>query len=351
MIQKANMNRKIYTSAHEVLSILPDRTQDILIRRLGIGRRSPETLESIGQTYGITRERVRQIEDAGFKSLKQSNALQYLRPILNKLNEFMQEHGAVMEENFLISTFHAESGLNQRELSEEEGCIRLFLELAEEFNRHKVSQDFHSHWSVEERAREVMRQVLQFLTAYFQRTGKLLSLEQVVELMKRQNLSSSPKPVRSYLEISRQIDQNIFGEWGLSDWAEVRPRGIRDKSYLVLRNIGKPLHFREVAEQINRLGLSNRPALPQTVHNELIKDSRFVLVGRGIYALGHWGYQPGTVKDVLIGLLKENGPMSQKELIEATLKQRQVRPNTILLNLNNRAEFRKLSDGRYTLNS
>lgn len=345
------MSRKIYTAASEVLSILPDRTQAILRRRLGIGSQPPETLEAIGRSYGITRERVRQIEAAGLSSLKRSNALQYLRPILRRLDEFMREYGSVMEERHLISTFHAESGLKQRDLTEEEGCIRLFLKLADDFNQHKATDDLHLHWSVEERSRALMLQVLQVLTTHFQTTGKLLSLEEILSLLKRRGFPVDLKPMRSYLEISRKLQSNVFGEWGLIDWSEVRPRGIKDKSYLVLRKIGKPLHFREVAEQINLLGLSDKPALPQTVHNELIKDERFVLVGRGIYALSQWGYRPGTVKDVLIGLLKENGPMFQEELIEATLKQRQVRPNTILLNLHNRPEFKKLSDGRYTLNS
>lgn len=344
------MNRKIYDSTQEVLSILPERTRDILSRRFGIGEFQPETLESIGISYGITRERVRQIEQVGLQNLKKSTARQYLRPLLSQLYQFIQEHGGVAEERFLIEKFHESCGLKQKELEQEEGCLKLFLELTEEVSAHQGDDYFHLHWALQKEARAKMSQALQDLVSYFQKTGELLSFSQISELIDRYHGPVGEKPVISYLAISRLIEANAFGEYGLKDWAEVNPRGIKDKSFLVLRHIGKPLHFRELAEQINYFGLGKRPALPQTVHNELIKDPRFVLVGRGIYALSSWGYQPGTVRDVLVSLLNENGAMSQEELIEQTLKQRQVKPNTILLNLHNRSEFKRLKNGKYVLN-
>lgn len=345
------MNRKIHDSAHEVLSVLPERTQSILKRRLGIQGGEPETLEGIGQEYGITRERVRQIEAAGLKSLRESNARQYLRPITSRMYEFLLEHGGVMEERFLLEKFHKTSGLGQKELSQEEGCLRLFLELADEFYSRGPSNDLHPHWYTEEQSLERMKQALKALVKYLQNKGELLKLEHILEVLNQELGEVGERPAVSYLEISRQVEPNIFGEYGLKRWAEIRPRGIKDKSYLVFRHVGEPLHFRQVAEKINEMKLSERPALPQTVHNELIKDKRFVLVGRGIYALRHWGYQPGTVKDVLINLLKENGAMSQEELIQETLAQRQVKSNTILLNLHNRSEFKKLESGKYTLSN
>lgn len=86
--------------------------------------------------------------------------------------------------------------------------------------------------------------------------------------------------------------------------------------------------------------------LPQTVHNELIKDARFVLVGRGTYALSEWGYKPGTVKDVMVQVLRENGnSMDKEEIIKKTLDQRQVKESTILLNLQDRNHFEKDKGG------
>src|SRR3989338_8041463 len=106
------------------------------------------------------------------------------------------------------------------------------------------------------------------------------------------------------INLSKEINKNIFGEVGLVSWPSVKPRGVRDKAYLVVKRDGKPKHFRDIAKLINSTGFSNRKANVQTVHNELIKDSRFVLVGRGTYGLTEWGYKAGTVKDVLVDLLR-----------------------------------------------
>ena len=108
------------------------------------------------------------------------------------------------------------------------------------------------------------------------------------------------------------------------------------------------MHFREIVNHINKTFELKRSAHPQTVHNELIKNDRFVLVGRGTYALSDWGYQPGRVSDVLVRVLKDAGkPLTKEEIINAVLKERNVKQNTIMLNLQNRQYFEKMDDGRY----
>src|SRR3989338_7120196 len=117
------------------------------------------------------------------------------------------------------------------------------------------------------------------------------------------------------MAISKSLDKNVFGEFGLASWAEIHPRGVRDKSYLVLKKEGKPKHFREITQLINDARFSPRKAHVQTVHNKLIKDNRFVLVGRGIYGLSEWGYEPGTVKEVIASLLRKEGPQSKENIV------------------------------------
>ena len=112
----------------------------------------------------------------------------------------------------------------------------------------------------------------------------------------------------------------------------------------------KPLHFREIARLIDEHGLYKlgKKTHPQTVHNELIKDGRFVLVGRGTYALSDWGYRPGTVREVLSSILKDNiEPMSREELLKAVMKVRQVKRSTVIINLN--SFFTKVGKNIYSL--
>jgi DNA-directed RNA polymerase delta subunit len=131
--------------------------------------------------------------------------------------------------------------------------------------------------------------------------------------------------------------------WGFSFWPEINPKNVRDKAYNVFKKSQKPLHFREVASLVGN-------ALAQTVHNELIKDPRFVLVGRGLYALREWGFEPGTVREVILKILKEkNRPMNQKEILAEVLKRRWVKKNTVLCNLQNKKYFKKTKEGKYIL--
>ena len=147
--------------------------------------------------------------------------------------------------------------------------------------------------------------------------------------------------LNSFLEISKIVAKNEEGFYGLLEWPEIKPRGIRDKAYLVLKKAQRPLHFTEIAAQI-------KGAKVPTVHNELIKDERFVLVGRGTYALAEWGYFPGEVKDVILRILKEKKrPMTKEEILEEVRKQRIVKPTTVFLYLYNKKYFERDSQGRY----
>ena len=93
----------------------------------------------------------------------------------------------------------------------------------------------------------------------------------------------------------------------------------------------------------------NKEAHVATTHNELIKDDRFVLVGRGLYALSEWGYSNGVVRDVIKTVLKDKGALTKEDVIKEVLKQRQVKENTIYVNLQNPRYFRKDVKGRYSL--
>ena len=122
---------------------------------------------------------------------------------------------------------------------------------------------------------------------------------------------------------------------------------MRDYAYLILRRHGSPVHFREVAKLIGEV--FNKKAHVATTHNELIKDPRFVLVGRGLYALREWGYSTGVVRDVIRDILKKEGPLSKEQVLEKVLKERYVKPNTIMVNLQNPQFFKKNKQGLYTV--
>ncbi|MBI2465859.1 MAG: hypothetical protein HYV66_01345 [Candidatus Sungbacteria bacterium] len=302
---------------------LSDRSRDVILSRFGIGRDDYETLEAIGQRYGITRERVRQIEADALKHIKSPTNEGVIKPVVSALNEFVKSRGGVMEEVALKADFASNHFETKPEpLKKYEGATMFFLHLAGNFTRTKEDDDFWPRWALDNSALKNQEGLVNYLIGQFKKEKKAVPFDEFMGWTKKYNPAPNADTVLAFLASTKNVAKNSFGEWGLISWAEISPRGVRDKAYLVMKRIQKPLHFTEVAAEINKASFSQRVALPQTVHNELIKDGRFVLVGRGLYALKDWGYEAGTVKDVIKSVLSANGPMNREEVIKAVLSKR-----------------------------
>lgn len=329
---------------------LQPRAQDILTRRFGLEAQEPETLEAIGQSHGITRERVRQIVEDGIQQLKEVAREQAkLQAIFEEFLEVLRESGHVKRQDLLIQELGAVKAAND---------IVFLLHLGDQFHKHKETESVYPFWASKEEMVEMSPALLEALSKYLEERKEPLEFEDLAKAHSTyEGEKISPRTLASLLEIAKGIERAYNGKWGLTEWPEVYPKGMRDKAYVVLRDGGKPLHFVEVAKAIERLQESlveqrRKNVLPQTVHNELIKDPRFVLVGRGTYALQDWGYKPGTVKDVIMEILRENGEaMTKDEIVEKTLDQRQVKESTILLNLQDKTCFYKEGEGYYCVGS
>lgn len=324
-----------------------ERAWDVVMRRFGITQSEQETLESIGRSYGITRERVRQIESESLKELRSSNYEELLNPFYSKLELFLTDHGGLMRDDYISVRF-----INHIEEKEHrQGFVDLLLELEDTFQFRREDEHLHSLWHIQEKSLNQARNFLEEIRDFFEKEEKLLHKDEFQIHLKKNYPYFSDKALFTYLECSKKIGANVFDEFGLKQWPEVSPRGVRDKAYLVAKKHGDPLHFREITEHINEVGFSEREAKPQTVHNELIKDERFVLVGRGTYALRDWGYEPGTVKEVIKKVLDEKeDPLHQEDIIEAVLDQRLVKEGTIKFNLKANEEFEEVKEKHYTLN-
>ncbi|MBD3282617.1 MAG: hypothetical protein GF387_03380 [Candidatus Portnoybacteria bacterium] len=344
--KNTKISKSISNKVEKSLSYLTNpRIKEIIERRFGLRDGQFETLESIGQSHGITRERVRQIQSSGLKILKSDKVLSLFDPIYKQINDLFKEHGHIVGEEHLYKEV---TGID--EPHPRRGELYLLLTLGDPYERIVNDPKFHTHWQAHPKARTEAEKVAKTLISHFEKQGNPYKEQEVLNVLSKKHSGLPRKLFFVVLDISKHVDKNAFGEVGLSHWPEVSPQGIKDKAYLVLKKEGKPLHFREITDLINKTGISKRPAYVQTVHNELIKDPRFVLTGRGTYALIDWGYQPGTVEEVIEKILQENKkPLTKEEIIERVLEQRQVQPTTIILNLQRSPKAQKLDDGRYTL--
>jgi hypothetical protein len=321
-----------------------ERALDVLARRYGLSTTtSPETLESVGQSYGITRERVRQIENHAIKTIQKSDAYSAVAEELRQLATLIEESGGVIPEDELLSMLSCTTKTKNH--------ILFLLAVGEPFYKRKENPEFVQHWYTNESHAHQIRESLRQLHKELD-NQTVLPEEQIIENYTKKIGDTKIKDLHEdqvllWLKLSKKIAKNPLGEWGLSTSPAVRVKGIRDYAYLTLKRHGSPMHFGEVAEQIEQL--FGRTAHKATTHNELIKDPRFVLVGRGLYALTEWGYTQGVVKDVIKSLLNEAGPLSRDEIVERVKRERYVKDNTILVNLQDTDVFVRLDDGRYAL--
>ncbi len=329
--------------SESLLKGLPPRTTNVVERRFGLKSGERETLEAIGQSYGITRERVRQIEEEGLKSCREKS--QKYGDVFKYFRETLKGFGEIKKEGALLSALGGEKNQNQ---------IYFLLFLNDDFKRIQEDGNFHTLWTNSQESSKSARKAVELILNKLKSEKVLLDLDKLFNANKSETEKAAAKKMNkeffaSYLEISKDIQQNHEGQYGLKSWLEINPKGIKDKAYLVLKKEQKPLHFSEVASGIDAaFASSKRKAHLATVHNELIKDQRFVLVGRGMYALKEWGYFPGIVKDVIYKVLKESQvPMTKEEITEKVMKQRLVKPNTVLLNLQDKNLFVKNESGKY----
>ena len=74
------MQTAMVETIHLVLDSLPSRDRQILSMRYGIGFPRPMTMEEIGAEFSLSRERVRQIENAAMKTLRHPSRMRKMRP-------------------------------------------------------------------------------------------------------------------------------------------------------------------------------------------------------------------------------------------------------------------------------
>lgn len=320
------MNFNYQKICKSLLKDLSERQREVISRRFGLESGERETLESIGRDFKVTRERIRQIENSGLSKLKEKVNL--LGKVFQYFTEELKRSGDLKKEETLLSQL---GGKNYQP------HVFFLLTLGDQFQRFSETEEFHSLWTINPESVKLAKETI---NSFYQ---KLKEINRPIKLEEYEiSPKLTPQVLQSYLEISKIVQKNKEGFYGLKDWPEINPRGVKDKAYLVFKKEKRPLHFTEVAKLIGPT------ALVQTVHNELIKDPRFVLVGRGLYALKEWGYEEGQVKDIILKILKEAGrPLLKEEIIEKVLKQRFVKESTIWLNLNNKKYFVKTPEGKY----
>jgi len=339
---KITLGFKPKQSVKKLLLALPERSRDIIIKRYGLGK-NPDfmTLDAIGKSYGITRERVRQIENHALAAIRKSKNYSDEKPVFDEIEKIINGLGGIVVEQDLLDHVSKDSFV--------QSCINFLLVVGHPFNKIKEDEDFKHRWFIDNNLAEKIQGSLKKLYENL-KDDELISEQEMIKtfLGYIEDVSEQYRTeeiAKRWLNLSKKISKNPLGEWGKTSSANISIKGVRDYAYLVIRKHGSPIHFKEVAKAIATV--FDKKAHVATTHNELIKDPRFVLVGRGLYALSEWGYMSGVVKDVIKKVLEKYGPMTKHDIVEKVMKERYVKENTIVINLQNKKYFNKNKDGKY----
>ncbi|MFZ2038746.1 MAG: sigma factor-like helix-turn-helix DNA-binding protein [Minisyncoccia bacterium] len=327
-----------------LLAVLPVRARDVITNRYGLGKSTERlTLDAIGKSYKITRERVRQIENHALAVMRKSKQYTEEKPIFDEIETLIHKLGGVIVEQELLEHVSKDTSTQNH--------MNFLLVLGHPFKRIKEDEDFKHRWYVDEAISARVHTSLKNLYQNLKNEDLIPESDMIKAFLDEvKDVSEHYKNeevIKRWLGLSKGIKKNPLGEWGRSDSSNISTKGMRDYAFLVIRKHGSPIHFKEVAKIITQV--FGKKAHVATCHNELIKDPRFVLVGRGLYALTEWGYMSGVVKDVIKKIIEKYGPLTKKEVIEKVLKERYVKENTILVNLQNQKFFKKNAEGKYTI--
>jgi len=327
----------------EVLATIDrEREREIIGRRFGLFDRK-ETLEQIGEMLGITRERVRQLEKSVLIKLRaaaEQGSLPHIASFEAEVLAKLDGNGDAARISVLTNEI---AGNTNRE---EQSRIAFLCQLCTKLAYISEDDNFYSGTSIAKVYNEAaIKKQVTALIATIKELGEPLSIEDIAKAAK----IDQPVKAAALASLSKKL-ATLNGRWGLIKWPLVNPKNIRDKIYVILKENGKQMHFNEIADAIKDSDFKRKDVTTQAIHNELIKDGRFVLIGRGIYALKEWGYTKGTVADMITEVLKEaSEPLHRDEIVKRVLKSRFVKETTILLNLQGKDQFKRVAKATYTI--
>ncbi|QQG50618.1 MAG: hypothetical protein HZB75_03745 [Candidatus Saccharibacteria bacterium] len=331
-------------AVNDILEVIEqEREREIITRRFGLFDRR-ETLEQIGELLGITRERVRQLEKAILIRLKiaaEENKVPAIHDVERTLIRDLSETGRVSRVQDLTERL-----IGKDHDARHRAHVAFIAELSP--NLVVVGENDHYHHAVgikEHGDEKKIKASVDEIVKTIKKHGEPLQIEDLHAKLKHEN----PTQVRALASTSKHL-AHLKDNWGLTKWPTVNPKNIRDKIYVILAENGKPMHFSDIAKTIKGSDFKRKDVTTQAIHNELIKDKRFVLIGRGIYALDNWGFSKGTVADIITDVLKEaKEPLHRDEIVKRVLKSRQVKETTILLNLQSKSQFKRVAKATYAL--
>lgn len=349
-MQTKEINNSSITGAFkEILQALSEKEKNVIERRIGL-HWEKETLQNIWDSFSpnITRERVRQIEDSWIKKIGRVVKATTLVKIQEFAKEILEEHGWLLIKekliNAIIKWFELEKNINASIL---ETIVQSDYDIVKSKPKLGTKTYFYLPRISKKTIDAIYKEALAILKKRKDVMEKASLYEMIKINLKNNNLKNTF--IDAVLDVYEDIVSGEETLIGLEKWKILNPKTLKDKAIYILRKEKIPMHFVSIANKITESMWEKVKV--NTVHNELIRNSEFVLVGRWIYALKDWWiYKPGTVLDVITDIMKKAWePMSTEDIIAKVLKVRKVKNTTIYMNLQNKKIIQRVWRNYYQL--
>ncbi len=331
------------TIVEDLLKNLNEREKEVIKRRFGLENRERETLESIAKDFGITRERVRQI---------QNRALNKLIKIINenkKISDFVENSKAFLEplgfreENRFYKVLIQEKIVFEDEIN----YLKFILTYHQKIYYHPEDNELRSFYSKERDIALFINHILKKINIYFlENYDKVFEEKEIFDIINKELKAHfeeiKREDIYEILRILKFLYKDPFGKWGFVSNSLIVPQSLKNKLIAILETEKKPMHFSEIYEKLKEISTIEEEFLHinwkkdysvESIKNELIKHPDFVLVGRGIYALKKWGFLEGTSFDIIKSFILSKKEVELSELYEFIKNQRILKPTTLSIYL------------------
>lgn len=342
---------------------------EIIKRRYGLENSKSYTLQEVGDYFGISRERVRQLESrAERKILKtltgsfESPKWQIPQNIIDETNDLFslfREHDVVITEDDAKKIIQNRYG---NEIKENElGSIRFLMSLAglealPKATRETIGISLVPAWVLLEKIdKPLLFKVLGTVYQLLLREVKPVSRFDIF-VQVNGKLKKKVEPI--YLEYATKICREIqkIDEDTYEFRFESLP-SVADKAYRVLNKANKPLHIRDILREINHLQVKDgRQAnvIIRTLQQQLGSDKRFEPIGKsGEWSLVEWEH---ITKETILELMQEYLHLKQtsataNEIFDYVCSKREsVKKNSIRTYLTDQKTlFTRVANGKYGL--
>ena len=170
------LNFKPKQASKLLINALGERSRDVMTKRYGLGKDpEPMTLDAIGKTYGITRERVRQIENHALAIIRKSKQYFEAKPVFDEVEKIIHSLGGIVVEQDLLDHVSSDASVQSH--------INFILVVGHPFNKIKEDDDFKHRWFIDNALSEKVHTALKKLYA----------------TLKSDDLLSEPDIIKSFL--------------------------------------------------------------------------------------------------------------------------------------------------------